>query len=702
MAPFTSRATGNWSAAGPAGTWEESGVPGNGDTVTIGNGHVVTVDVNTTVGSSPATGGTAAITVTGTTGKLIIAAGITLVARGDIRLADAPFTMNAGAILEFDASAATTPLSQHYVLQTATANYQNNVVVTVTGTAGARCTIRSNAGGGTGSLKMNGSGGYRAFLTFRYTNFTNLGTASVPSIEKGGTTSTFDLQNCVFDTCGTIMSGATGATAQFQLLNVTMKNTVATTYCYQGDNSAAAKTGGTRLISGCVFDKLCTGCWRDYTITDTLFSGATSPISTAGTTPWASFTNNLLVWGGTLEATLAGSITNCYCLANYTAINPHYLQATATPTTVGGCVFQYIGTAGDGDGFQPGAPGTPVTFILENNLAVPNVVAGGNQPGSLFSLIGNANVTVLARHNTWFGGSQACAHVGETYAGHAGLLGEFRDNLCWDTSARTWKLQDVSSTVNDVVSAANCHHNAGYLMLAGSNGKGYQALDLTGGSPGANDVDGVNPQFVDATRNLQSWDASVGGAGTVANALTELKKKNEAGYNPAYQISALVSWVKAGFVPQAGALYAASDNVAPSNGWIGAVMGVAAGPRVSAAAGNWNAGTTWVGGLVPGNGDTAIVNHTVTVTANQTVGTSPVAGVDAITVNATGQLVLSPSVLLTCRGDLTLTNSSLTGGVGSELLFDASASAAPSTTQYRLALEGSAVLAPGLSLLGIG
>lgn len=50
MAAFTSKATGNWSSGGQT-TWNETGVPGLGDTVTIGNTHVVTVDVDTYVGS---------------------------------------------------------------------------------------------------------------------------------------------------------------------------------------------------------------------------------------------------------------------------------------------------------------------------------------------------------------------------------------------------------------------------------------------------------------------------------------------------------------------------------------------------------------------------------------------------------------------------------------------------------------------------
>jgi hypothetical protein len=57
----------------------------------------------------------------------------------------------------------------------------------------------------------------------------------------------------------------------------------------------------------------------------------------------------------------------------------------------------------------------------------------------------------------------------------------------------------------------------------------------------------------------------------------------------------------------------------------------------SAAAGNWNETATWTGGVVPGAGDTATINHTVTLTANASVG-----GIDAA---STGVLLASNTQL---------------------------------------------------------
>lgn len=72
--------------------------------------------------------------------------------------------------------------------------------------------------------------------------------------------------------------------------------------------------------------------------------------------------------------------------------------------------------------------------------------------------------------------------------------------------------------------------------------------------------------------------------------------------------------------------------------------------RTSGATGNWNAGGTWVGGVAPGDGDSAIIDtgHVVTVTASQTVGPNGATGVAAITV--VGDLVVNAPLIL--KGDL--------------------------------------------------
>lgn len=96
----------------------------------------------------------------------------------------------------------------------------------------------------------------------------------------------------------------------------------------------------------------------------------------------------------------------------------------------------------------------------------------------------------------------------------------------------------------------------------------------------------------------------------------------------------------------------------------------------SAAIGNWSAGATWVGGVAPTTGDTAILAHNVTVDVNVSVGTSPNDSTTAaITLNASRTLTIAAGVTLTCLGNQSWTNGAgLVMGTGSQLVFDNSAS----------------------------
>ena len=563
MTAINSAATGNWN---DGATWSGGLFPGSGDTATILNGHHVTVSDPRTIGLSGASSTTALTINAG--GHLTIAAGQLLKVRGDVVLGNASpvaaLTLAAGAILEFDGVAA--PASTHYALRP---GYLSTV--TLNGTAGARCLIRSSTVGKEGSIAHSS---FRWDWTGTYFDFLNLGTSSIPCVQPRE--GIVDIANWIFDACGEIQTFYEPADLVVRYLNGTMKNSVGT-YCINHGNSPVLPiTTGTRVLQGCVFDKQVLHTFGGYTIADNLFSGD-PPFSSlaAGALPWASFSNNLLVATGNSAETATGGavVDGGYYLQNSTTGNPHYFSHAIT-TTVRGMIFEYTGTTADGDCNLMGAPTGPITITIEHCLGLPN--AAGGSSGTMFSHGGSANLTTVLRHNTWFGGGQVCCNIGETYAGHAGMIAQFRDNLCWDTSPTAYKLEDYASSVNDVVAAASCHHNAGYnLILPGSNGKSYHNLDLTGGAPGASDVDGTDPLFVDRTRDFASWDGSIaGGAGSVAHGLAELKKKNDAsGYNPSYTITALCAYVKGGFIPGAAAHHAASDSVSPSNGWIGALEG---------------------------------------------------------------------------------------------------------------------------------
>src|SRR5262249_18309547 len=86
--------SGNWSSSS---TGPPTGVPGAGATATIANGHTVTVDVNTTVGTVGSSGGVG-ITVNGASsssyGTLQVAGGVTLTLQGNDTSSNAMMLVN--------------------------------------------------------------------------------------------------------------------------------------------------------------------------------------------------------------------------------------------------------------------------------------------------------------------------------------------------------------------------------------------------------------------------------------------------------------------------------------------------------------------------------------------------------------------------------------------------------------------------------
>ena len=93
----------------------------------------------------------------------------------------------------------------------------------------------------------------------------------------------------------------------------------------------------------------------------------------------------------------------------------------------------------------------------------------------------------------------------------------------------------------------------------------------------------------------------------------------------------------------------------------------------SAQAGNWSDTATWAGGVVPGDGDTAIVNHAVTVDVDTIVGDLT----DSVKVQNNNELTIGVNAKLTIKGNATFGTYERThwGGLilsaGSEITDDA-------------------------------
>ena len=533
--------TGNWSSCG-------GGVPGNGDTITVG--HAITVDSNRTVGTSPAEG-TVVVTVNSGGGSLTVAAGVTLTVRGAIALNDAGLTLGAGSILELDASAATDPTNQQYELRIGTAHNQTNARLTVNGTSGSRATIRSNASGGNGYI-TDGTGPWLAggLLTATYVDFLRIGDATNNAIRFSPTgSSTFSLTNATFTSGGRL--GGTynwGATANVTIQNVTMASTAHSTDSLRIENGSGY-TSGTRLIDGNVFDKQVhayTGA--GLTVTGNLFAGTFD--ATAG--DWVSGSGNMFLDQNNL---MPGSASDSYFIDPDATDNPHYMQPLAqTAPTYSGLIFECpacVNSSDAGDGVLIPSPASAILYTITNSLSLPSNT--GVTSGCIFSALGNANATIAAYHNVYY----VTANTGTTPAPALGTVGEtfntatgallFKSNIAASSSTRTdYLLRNVNGAPNnDVCNSTGCNYNAAYNMAAGSELKGYN-LPVTG-SPGANDVSS-DPQFVDPTRDLGTFDAAFcNGGGTHANAIATLKLKNTPSAVATCTIANALTHVKAGF-----------------------------------------------------------------------------------------------------------------------------------------------------------
>jgi hypothetical protein len=538
MAAITTNASGFWDVTT---TWTGGVVPVNGDTVTMN--HAVTVRDARTVGASPASGAaTKAIAVNAT---LTLANGAVLTVRGDIGLNSAALVMQAGAILEFDSSAAASPSTTNYVCGSINATAGNGFP-TITGTSGSRCTVRSNSGGGNGNFIPNDNGPFVA----DYCDFQRIGIAgSTPAVQGwANTAQSFHFGNCTFDAnCGPIgnQAGVTSATGSIvELINVTHKGSKSVGI----PHSTAAPTGsnGRRIIQNCVFFGTCNlYAVTGYKITNTMFLDQYD--CTGG--PWWQFQGNFIAipQSNIGDWPSFGDHIDTVVVRLGTPTNPHGLTTSDFVNRYTGCIFDMPdGTDGAGDMITFNNTASPKTIRIDHCILLPS--ATGVQAGTLISMLGGTNVSAMVEHCTYFSdsGGASAIYLGETFTGFAKMLASGHSNLAWSNTAGHGTLVFCEAgTVTDVVLAVALHHNG--VMNAGTD-RGY-SVNLVFGSkdgPGLNDVRG-DPGFVDSTRNIKTWSTLLGGAGTAADAITELGKINESGYNSNYTIAAYTAYIRAGF-----------------------------------------------------------------------------------------------------------------------------------------------------------
>ncbi len=576
-AAFTSTQNGDWSSSA---TWGGAGVPGNNDTVTIA--HNVTVDVNTVAGHSPGADHTvAAIEVSG--GHLTVAAGVALVCRGALFLNAGDMTLDAGAVLEMDASQASDPFASSYKIDIVPNSGNSNALLRANGTVESHCVIRSNAGGAYAQITCGGGVDNGGRLIADYCDFIRLGDADNEAWIYCPGDAPYLITNCTWNTCSRIampFDHHIPSLGQVEFVNCLWTNSV------RGNHANIFQTGAflgaTAKIIRCYFDEyVFLHRPNDYEVEDCVFAkGVKLDRAAYSVGLWKSFKRNFvrsLTKNAEFNFQYGVTIEDCILIKDTPHNNPHYsiIHRGTGATLFKGNVIWHTGTDkySEGDVWMPYLPASGTrednTITIERNIYLPN----GNGPEGPTNLSGTGftilfhctdNQVVFKRNTLYVGGGTGGCNLGETQTAEQGVLAYYKSNLnigAVKTSGQLTgeKLDDYGHAETDVVLAENADYNAGYLLQDGTNygngsGKGYNDLTFSGSSViGAHDIDDTDPQFVDDTRTPVTWDAYLGGTGTMQGTMERLAP------GVGHTMQDLLDYIREGFRPQNLVLQGAGD-----------------------------------------------------------------------------------------------------------------------------------------------
>lgn len=553
MATITTAAGGNWSAGA---TWVGGNPPGPGDDVS--QGHNLIIDVDVDIGSS-GVNGTNAITQTAAR-TLTMLPGTKLTLRGDylyrgtFAVKTTAFKGAAGCEIVFDSTAAASPSTTKYSMKPFAGG--TGASLEFAGTVDARCIVRSETGGGNGWFNRNGMASIGQLLA-TYTDFINIGDATNPMYEifygSNGITGTqsVTLTNCTFEGVGQLTpANSANANTVFDVQNCWWKSTAHAT---RSVSLPAFTVAGTKVFKNNVVDKdvfVGDGVWD---LTDTYFlDGYTTTTRTT-----AAIQDRILLVKKTQPTiNLAGDISHSLVWKNGVFTNPHWLSTWTwnREFSITDCIFAYSGDNINGDVISGGNPSAGRVHTVSGCILIP--LPDGTAPGKFLSNGGGANVQWDVYHCTFpsdrsVSGREHAISYGETYAGHATIIRNAKSNLAHSITAnRAVVVQRHTGTVQ-LTSGANVSHNGTVNGYDGTDGIGYDSYSagtaFSGTAPGANDVAVTTDPFVDRNRKPETWDASLGGPGTMANAIAEMAKKLDPSFNPAYSFDACYDWISEGW-----------------------------------------------------------------------------------------------------------------------------------------------------------
>jgi len=195
--------------------------------------------------------------------------------------------------------------------------------------------------------------------------------------------------------------------------------------------------------------------------------------------------------------------------------------------------------------------GTPVTVTLKHSGSIGDTSDDPTHP-VLFTFNNSEGLRLLAEHNVARvdPGNQAIS-IDENGTTPSGTGIALRNNIFFsdDDSEPSFA---IGSVVAQPVSEDNSFTLVDFNLYYNLSEDGADGNLGVHRAPFTNVIDSnslvASPDFVDESRNIASWDASLGGPGTAQHAITMLGKRNDdTGFDPAYDVRGLTAYVAGGF-----------------------------------------------------------------------------------------------------------------------------------------------------------
>jgi hypothetical protein len=593
-------------------------VAGAGDSLTLANGVNLTIDVGETwvIGTSPASGGTAAVKCASATGTAVVTVNGTWQYRGPVQ-ACRNWTIGAGALIQHDSSHASTPSSTHYKFSFPS-GCGTNCGLTINGTSGSHVTWNIISGSGfAGTIGAAVSSGDNGQMTASYVDFTSIGNASTlafqGTLHSAGATWSWDHVTLASGTVGAMDFGELADGTVFHIADSSLPMLTGSGLSYRtlaiGDSVTidTPTSYATREIlrnyidNGNVFFYCTTNNLPHITVQGNFVYASGTAQNAAGTfsvnggcqAAAGEFANNIFYaydtsGSSTADFWMGGTTARTYFLMSSTATcnsshNYHWINiAQGVNSVIDTFLAEPECSDAQGGGkvilSQGGVASNSYTVEIRNSIVLP-ANAGGSPPGTAMFFDdagGTCNgsstfcPTMNIHNNTILASNvlDVCGFYGRESTGLAGVVSALKDNLGWLPSAGAGcKSGSSTSVANGIIT--NADYNWWYNITSGRGYDDGHTADFSSPSPpGPHDTANSAPQFVDATRNFLKWCKTLNGAdATWADCQAHFKAQTS-GYTP----SALIDYILGGFMPQNAAIGTASS----TGSYVGAVQPAAA------------------------------------------------------------------------------------------------------------------------------